>query len=44
MRWLLGTKIGMYLFKIYLGLVYDVFWIIGYAKGVLRRYFGGDDE
>ncbi len=43
MKWLLGTKVGLYLFKMFLGLVYDVFWMIGYFQGLWRKYFGRDD-
>jgi hypothetical protein len=34
---LFQNKVGNYLFKIFLGIVYDVFWIVGYIKGMFRR-------
>ena len=37
------TKIGLWLFCKVIGLIYDVFWIIGFVQGLWKAYFGDDD-
>jgi len=31
------------LFVIFLGVLYDAFWVIGFFQGLWRKYFGEDD-
>jgi len=37
---LMDTKIGNYLFKCFLSLLYDVFWMVGFCIGVIKRLLG----